>query len=382
MFYVTDTLGNPYVDRDAVLGDLVAPIAESRKEANRIKREEPITVVIGNPPYKEKAKGRGGWIESGQRCAARSCRADGPMDAAAGVGRRRARQAPQQPLRLLLALGDAGRSSARADAATGDKEQTPGIVCFITVAGFLNGPGFQKMRDYLRRDCARHLGHRLLARRAISPRCTTRIFQGVQQPVCIVLAARTPNKDRNTPARLQVHGAAGGPAREQVRGARRSCRCKAAAWRDGPTGLARPVPAGARRRVGELPAAGGSVRLRRLGRDAGAHLDHRAGRGIAGGALATGSYGEKDPHSKRSSSIRISRRGAGDKHIRKSFRKGSTRTSSTRLEPVEARRKTARSTGPLRLSVVSIANGSFRTIGSSISRTPRCGTRIRTGRSI
>ena len=26
-----------------------------------------------------------------------------------------------------------------------------GIVCFITVAGFLNGPGFQKMRDYLRR---------------------------------------------------------------------------------------------------------------------------------------------------------------------------------------------------------------------------------------
>ena len=41
------------------------PIAESRREANEIKREEPITVVIGNPPYKEKAKGRGGWIEKG-----------------------------------------------------------------------------------------------------------------------------------------------------------------------------------------------------------------------------------------------------------------------------------------------------------------------------
>ena len=27
-----------------------------------------------------------------------------------------------------------------------------GIVCFITVAGFLNGPGFQKMRAYLRDD--------------------------------------------------------------------------------------------------------------------------------------------------------------------------------------------------------------------------------------
>ena len=44
---------------------MVAPIAESRRQANEIKREEPITVVIGNPPYKEKAKGRGGWIEDG-----------------------------------------------------------------------------------------------------------------------------------------------------------------------------------------------------------------------------------------------------------------------------------------------------------------------------
>ena len=31
--------------------------------ANAIKRKETITVVIGNPPYKEKAKGMGGWVE-------------------------------------------------------------------------------------------------------------------------------------------------------------------------------------------------------------------------------------------------------------------------------------------------------------------------------
>ena len=39
-------------------------------------------------------------------------------------------------------------------AATGnpDKDEE-GIVCFITVAGFLNGPGFEKMRDDLRRTC-------------------------------------------------------------------------------------------------------------------------------------------------------------------------------------------------------------------------------------
>jgi len=62
--FVTNTLGNPNDDEGWIPGFL-APIANSRREANKIKREEPITVVIGNPPYKEKAKGQGGWIESG-----------------------------------------------------------------------------------------------------------------------------------------------------------------------------------------------------------------------------------------------------------------------------------------------------------------------------
>ena len=62
--FVTDTLGNPK-DDEGYLPQIVAALAKSRKEANKIKREEPITVVIGNPPYGEKAKGRGGWIESG-----------------------------------------------------------------------------------------------------------------------------------------------------------------------------------------------------------------------------------------------------------------------------------------------------------------------------
>ena len=57
--FVTDTLGNPHDDESWIPG-ILAPIAKSRKEANKIKREERITVVIGNPPYKEKAKGRGG----------------------------------------------------------------------------------------------------------------------------------------------------------------------------------------------------------------------------------------------------------------------------------------------------------------------------------
>jgi hypothetical protein len=73
-------------------------------------------------------------------------------------------------------------------------------VCFITAAGFLNGPGFQKMREDLRRTCdeiwvidCSPEGHQ--------PDIPTRIFQGVQQPVCIVLASRSPDKNQNVPAR-------------------------------------------------------------------------------------------------------------------------------------------------------------------------------------
>jgi N-6 DNA Methylase len=64
--FVTDTLGNPYIEQEWVPA-ILGPIAESRRRANEIKRQEPITVVIGNPPYKEKAKNRGGWVESGSK---------------------------------------------------------------------------------------------------------------------------------------------------------------------------------------------------------------------------------------------------------------------------------------------------------------------------
>jgi hypothetical protein len=62
--YITDTLGNPFVEEEQ-LPQIVEAIAKSRREANRVKRDQPITVVIGNPPYKERAQGRGGWIENG-----------------------------------------------------------------------------------------------------------------------------------------------------------------------------------------------------------------------------------------------------------------------------------------------------------------------------
>ena len=161
--FITDTLGNPFVEEQS-LGQLYEPVAKSRRAANRIKREQPITVVIGNPPYKEKAEGRGGWVEKG---TAASDALKAPLTwwqppAAWGVG------AHAKHLRNLYVYFWRWATwkvfGSGYAASTGQPEtDRAGIVCFITVAGFLNGPGFQRMRDDLRRSCSDIWGHRLLA---------------------------------------------------------------------------------------------------------------------------------------------------------------------------------------------------------------------------
>ena len=203
--YVTDTLGNPDEDTEYI-PQMLKPLAESRRQANAVKRAEPITVVIGNPPYKEKAKGRGGWVEAGTALVAAPFRRWLPPPEW-GVG------AHSKHLRNLYVyfwrwatwkvFGDGGAGPQTAS----DRK---GVVCFITVAGFLNGPGFQAMRADLRRtadriwviDCSPE-GHQ--------PSVATRVFQGVQQPVCIVLVVRTSKPDEAIPARVSFHALQAGP---------------------------------------------------------------------------------------------------------------------------------------------------------------------------
>jgi hypothetical protein len=203
--FITDTLGDPF--HEAQFPEMLASIGKSRRDANQIKREEEITVVIGNPPYKEKAKGRGGWIEKGTK------------------GR-------ESPFSRWMPLPEWGVSahakhlynlyvffwrwatwkvfgSGYAASTGGKDEEHVGIVCFITVAGFLNGPGFQKMRDDIRRECS-HIWVIDCSPEGHQPEVSTRIFQGVQHPVCIVLAARPKDKDETKPAELNYRSLAPG----------------------------------------------------------------------------------------------------------------------------------------------------------------------------
>ncbi|MBN1550394.1 N-6 DNA methylase [bacterium] len=190
--FVTNTLGNPADDEGWIPG-ILAPIAQSRKDANKIKREESITVVIGNPPYKEKAKGLGGWVEGKKGEKAPLDEWIPPREWKVGVHAKH--------LRNLYIYFWRWATWKVFDHGPGNKT---GIVCFITVAGFLNGPGFQKMRKYLRQKCddiwvidCSPEGHQ--------PNVNTRIFQDVQQPVCIVLASRSRDNEESKPAKVRFH---------------------------------------------------------------------------------------------------------------------------------------------------------------------------------
>lgn len=222
--FVTNTLGNPNDDEGWIPG-ILAPLANSRKEANKIKREEPITVVIGNPPYKEKAKGRGGWIESGSKNEKQVAPLIAWMpprewDVGAHV----------KHLRNLYVYFWRWATWKVYDH---DPAHNTGIVCFITVAGFLNGPGFQKMRDYLRRTCddiwvidCSPEGHQ--------PEVNTRIFQAVQQPVCIVLASRSAKSDGNVPAKVMFLTLPSGRREEKFK-ALSALRLDSQAWTECPS---------------------------------------------------------------------------------------------------------------------------------------------------
>ena len=199
--FVTDTLGNPYTEEE-YLPQILLPLGESRRHANAIKRQEKITVVLGNPPYKEKAKGQGGWIESGsmgKEVGAPLSRWLPPSDWNVSAHAKHLRNLYVYFWRWATwkVFGDGEPSRIE-----GRKPDRRGIVSFITVAGFLNGPGFQKMRAELRRDadeiwiidCSPE-GHQ--------PDVQTRIFQGVQQPVCIVMALRSTDAGSSVQARVR-----------------------------------------------------------------------------------------------------------------------------------------------------------------------------------
>lgn len=235
--FVTNTLDDPYVEMQG-LGNWYEPIAQSRRDANRIKRDEPVWVVIGNPPYKSRSYSKGGWIEKGN---------PETLDA--------------PPLKDFMPPSNWGVGAhvkhlynpyvyfwrwATWKVFDNHPASDRGVICLITVDGFLGGPGFQRMRSYLReKSDAIWVIHCSPEKRLASTH--TRIFEKVKEPICIVMAVRDGSTTADTPAPVYYRSLEKGH-REQKFAELNQLSTRGAGWIEAPSGFREPfLPEGSGR---------------------------------------------------------------------------------------------------------------------------------------
>jgi hypothetical protein len=201
--YVADTLEDPSSASSKELSYTEQLIARQRQQANRVKRDVNVQVSIGNPPYKEKSKGNGGWIENGIDPRT----GEAPLAAFQTQGNAN----HNQHLRNLYAYfwrwstWKVFESTDDPDVRDGDN----GIVCYITATGYLNGPGFRGMREYLRQKCS-HGWIINITPEGRQPPAQNAVFN-IMTPVAIALFARTEGTTSSVPADikyLELHGTA------------------------------------------------------------------------------------------------------------------------------------------------------------------------------
>lgn len=153
---------------------------------------EPIPLhVIGNPPYREHAKGAAPWIEARRAAGMQELIPRPSLDEFRTGGPRDSKLSNLWTMFWRWALWQALET-----------RQEPGVVAFITPNAYLASKAHAGMREHLRRIAADGWiidlspeGHR--------PALATRIFPGVQTPVAIGIFARRDLADPQTPARIR-----------------------------------------------------------------------------------------------------------------------------------------------------------------------------------
>ncbi|MCW3765055.1 N-6 DNA methylase [Paenarthrobacter sp. PAE-2] len=197
--YVTNTLEDPFVEEKS-LGSWYQPITEARRAANKAKAEEEILVVIGNPPYKDKSRGKGAWIESGSDQYDVPPLEDFFPPKEWGVGTHTKHLYNLYVYFWRWAMWKVFDRHKLAD---------KGVICFITVAGMLHGPGFQGMRRSMR-EKADDIWVINCSPEGFTPPVNTRVFEAMKHEVCIVLAVKNGRTSSEKPATVRYRELAPG----------------------------------------------------------------------------------------------------------------------------------------------------------------------------
>ncbi len=198
--FITNTLDDPEA-KQASLSSELRLIARQGIKANKVKREKNVTVVIGNPPYKEKAKGLGSWVENGNGLKSSSSLMDDFRSPSSGAHGKHLKNLYVYFYRW--AFWKAFESTAL----EGIKEGDAGVVTFITAAGYLRGPGFDEMRSYIRKTCS-HGWLIDLTPEGKRPPTETAVF-AIETPVVIGIFVRKSEADPTTPASIKFTSLSG-----------------------------------------------------------------------------------------------------------------------------------------------------------------------------
>jgi hypothetical protein len=193
---VADTLDNPRAEFNWI-PHTYRPLAESRRQANRVKRDERVMVVIGNPPHDAVSRGAGKWIETGDPNIGESAPLADFRLAGNGIYE-------SKMTNLYVYFWRWGTWKVF-DA----HEDAPfGVVAYLTPKAWLKGQAFAGMRRYLRRSADE--GWVIdLSPEGQRPDNATRLFPDVAQELCIAVFVRRRDNHSDDPAtvhHLQVHG--------------------------------------------------------------------------------------------------------------------------------------------------------------------------------
>jgi hypothetical protein len=198
--YLTDTLETPHA-KPPQLPLFLRPIAEQHARAIKVKRDVPVIVCLGNPPYDRHEAGTqankartGGWVRWGDDGNGADAIFRGFLDPAlaAGYGVHVKNLYNLYVYFWRWALWKVFEHNSSAG---------PGVVSFISASSYLDGDAFCGMREHLRRQCD-EVWILDLGGEGRGTRKSENVF-AIQTPVAIAVAARSHKARKDKPAKVR-----------------------------------------------------------------------------------------------------------------------------------------------------------------------------------
>ncbi|MBD3307713.1 N-6 DNA methylase [candidate division KSB3 bacterium] len=195
--YLTDTLENPHTTVQQ-LAFYLQPIADQHKKALKVKRDVPVIVCVGNPPYdrheaaSDDNKARtGGWVRWGDDGEGTNAILEDFIEPAIAAGH-------GVHVKNLYNLYVYFWRWALWKVFECDTAREQGIVSFISASSYIDGDAFSGMREHMRRLCD-DIWIIDLGGEGRGTRQEDNVF-AIQTPVAIAIAVRSQEADENVSA--------------------------------------------------------------------------------------------------------------------------------------------------------------------------------------